>query len=191
MNDIATSPASSSAQDIETTAWHALPAQAVLEQLSAAAEGLSSAEARVRLERFGPNRLPPPARRGALARFMAQFQNPLIHVLLGAAAVAVLLGEWENALVILGVAVINAAVGFIQEGKAEAALDAIRSMLSPCEWPGPAVTARIPAKPATRMASTAHRFRLAITFLAPRGRAPSSVMCATGSPGASRRPARA
>jgi magnesium-transporting ATPase (P-type) len=131
MNDIATSPASSSAQDIETTAWHALSAQAVLEQLSAAAEGLSSAEARARLERFGPNRLPPPARRGALARFMAQFQNPLIHVLLGAAAVAVLLGEWENALVILGVAVINAAVGFIQEGKAEAALDAIRSMLSP------------------------------------------------------------
>ena len=93
MNARARSPASSSAQDIETTAWHALAAQAVLEQLSAAAEGLSSAEARVRLERFGPNRLPPPARRGALRRFLAQFQNLLIHVLLGAAAVAVAPGR--------------------------------------------------------------------------------------------------
>ena len=85
----------------------------------------------MRLERFGPNRLPPPARRSALARLMAQFQNVLIYVLLGAAAVAALSSEWKNALVILGVVVVNAIVGFIQEGKAEAALDALRGMLSP------------------------------------------------------------
>ena len=85
----------------------------------------------MRLERLGPNRLPPPAKRSALARLIAQFQNVLIYVLLGAAAVAALLGEWKNASVILGVVAINAIVGFVQEGKAEAALDAIRGMLSP------------------------------------------------------------
>src|SRR5919107_270344 len=87
---------------------HALPAQAVLERLDAPADGLSSAEAGMRLERFGPNRLPPPARRSAVARLVAQFQNVLIYVLLGAAAVAALLGEWKNASVILGVVAINA-----------------------------------------------------------------------------------
>jgi magnesium-transporting ATPase (P-type) len=94
--------------------------------------GLSQAEADERLARHGPNSLPPPERRGPLARFLLQFHNVLIYVLLAAAVVTLLLGQWLDSAVIFGVVVINAIIGFVQEGKAEQALDAIRGMLSPC-----------------------------------------------------------
>jgi len=115
----------------DEAAWHALPGDEALRRLGSSKAGLAPAEAKARLERHGPNRLPAPERRGALRRFLAQFQNVLIYVLLGAGAITFALGEEEDALVILGVVVINAIVGFAQEGKAEAALEAIRGMLSP------------------------------------------------------------
>ena len=68
---------------------------------------------------IGPNSLPPPKRRSGWRRFLAQFKNLLIYILLAAAVVTAAIGEWEDALVILGVVVINAVVGYIQEGKAE------------------------------------------------------------------------
>jgi magnesium-transporting ATPase (P-type) len=111
--------------------WHAAPAGQVLERLGASREGLSSAEAEARLGQFGPNRLSAAVKRGPLRRFLAQFHNVLIYVLLGAAGVTALLGHWIDTGVILGVVLINALIGFIQEGKAEKALDAIRDMLSP------------------------------------------------------------
>src|SRR5690606_29663637 len=74
---------------------------------------------------------PPPARRSALVRFLMQFHNVLIYVLLAAGVITALLGHWVDSGVIFGVVVINAFVGFIQEGKAEQAMDAIRHMLSP------------------------------------------------------------
>lgn len=112
--------------------WHALPPDAVVERLgTSASAGLSAAEAAERLQRFGPNRLPPPHRRGPLLRFLAQFDNVLIYVLLAAGLMTVLLDHMVDAGVIFGVVVINAIIGFIQEGKAERALDAIRGMLSP------------------------------------------------------------
>ncbi|NGP54394.1 HAD-IC family P-type ATPase [Thioalkalivibrio sp. XN8] len=112
-------------------AWHSLPAADVLAQLAANTAGLAAEEARARLARYGPNRLPEPARRSALRRFLAQCNNVLIWVLLAAATVTGLLGEWTDTGVILGVVLINAIIGFVQEGKAERALEAITELLSP------------------------------------------------------------
>jgi magnesium-transporting ATPase (P-type) len=91
---------------------------------------LDEGEARRRLSRYGPNRLTPPQRRGPLLRFLLQFHSVLIYVLLAAGVITALLGEWVNSGVIFGVVVINALIGFVQEGKAEEALAAIRKMLS-------------------------------------------------------------
>ncbi|MEW6727994.1 MAG: cation-transporting P-type ATPase [Pseudomonadota bacterium] len=113
------------------TAWHAEAASDALKWLeSDDSSGLSSDEARTRLERYGPNRLPPPRKRGPLLRFLLQFHNPLIYVLLASALVTFGLGHLIDASVILGVVLINAIIGFIQEGKAEAALEAVRAMLA-------------------------------------------------------------
>jgi len=111
--------------------WHAMPPEQVLDALDATAAGLDAATARARLAGHGPNRLPEPPRRGALLRFLDQFRNLLIYVLLAAALISALLGHPVDAAVILGVVVVNAIVGFIQEGKAERALAAIRGMLAP------------------------------------------------------------
>ncbi|WP_029010851.1 cation-transporting P-type ATPase [Azospirillum halopraeferens] len=111
--------------------WHARSAAETMQGLDSPDGGLSPAEARARLDRYGPNRLTPPKRRSALMRFLVQFDNILIYVLIAAGIVSLLLGEVIDAGVIAGVVLINAVIGYIQEGKAEQALDAIRSMLSP------------------------------------------------------------
>ncbi len=112
-------------------AWHTQPSADVLSAMQTSRHGLSSQEVADRLTRHGHNRLPPPKRRGPFLRFLLQFHNLLIYVLLGAAGITALLGHWVDSAVILGVVVINAFIGFLQEGKAERALEAIRSMLSP------------------------------------------------------------
>ncbi|WP_068634976.1 cation-transporting P-type ATPase [Thauera butanivorans] len=94
-------------------------------------EGLDAAEAAARLARYGANTLPEPPRNGPLKRFLLQFHNVLIYVLLVAGVVTLLLGHHVDSGVIFGVVLINAFIGFLQEGKAERALDAIRDMLSP------------------------------------------------------------
>ncbi|QGN50348.1 HAD-IC family P-type ATPase [Micromonospora sp. WMMC415] len=91
--------------------------------------GLSASEAAGRRERFGPNVLPTAARGSVLRRLLRQFQNPLVYVLLVAGLVTLLLREYVDAAVILGVVVVNAVIGFLQESKAEAALDALRTMV--------------------------------------------------------------
>jgi magnesium-transporting ATPase (P-type) len=110
---------------------HAASTVAVLEALGTGRGGLTDAEAEARLGRYGPNRLPEPPRPGALKRFLLQFKSLLIYVLLGAAAVTALLGHVIDSAVILAVVLVNAAIGYVQEGKAERALDAIRHMLAP------------------------------------------------------------
>ncbi len=108
-----------------------MPTDAVLRRLNVTAtNGLAEAEVSERLASFGPNVLRPPRRRGPLIRFFLQFHNVLIYVLLGAALVTAALAHWVDTAVIVGVVVINAVIGFIQEGKAERALEAIRKMLS-------------------------------------------------------------
>ena len=110
--------------------WHALPNDVALAEQKTDSAGLCAAEATRRLAQHGPNQLTPPQKRGPLLRFLLQFHNILIYVLLGAAGVTALLGHSVDTAVILGVVVINALIGFIQEGKAEKSLDAIRNMLS-------------------------------------------------------------
>ncbi len=119
------------AESSPTTAWHAMPAQAALASLNTTPQGLDTAEVSSRRKEFGPNRLTPPPSRGAVRRFLAQFNNVLIYVLLAAGCVTVALGHHVDAGVIFGVVLINGVIGFIQEGKAERALDAVRSLLSP------------------------------------------------------------
>jgi len=102
----------------------------VFAELEVEATGLDSAAAARRLELYGPNRLPEAPPRGPLMRLLAQFHNLLIYVLLGAALIAGAMGHWVDTVVILGVVLVNAVIGFVQEGKAEDALRAIRDMLS-------------------------------------------------------------
>ncbi|VDC23441.1 HAD-IC family P-type ATPase [Pseudogemmobacter humi] len=110
---------------------HAMPPAAVCRALDTSEAGLSGAEAARRLRVFGPNALPEGHRRSVLARILTQFNNALIWFMLAGAAAAAALGHSVDAGVILAVVLVNALVGFIQEGKAEDALAAIRGMVAP------------------------------------------------------------
>jgi magnesium-transporting ATPase (P-type) len=112
-------------------AWHGLTAEEALQRVGGGHEGLSPEEARRRSQSHGPNTLPEAKPRSPWMRLLAQFHNVLIYVLLVAGGVTALLQHWLDAGVIFGVVLINAVIGFVQEGKAEDALKAIRQMLSP------------------------------------------------------------
>jgi len=115
----------------EVLAWHAMAASEVVERLNSnTRSGLDSAEVSSRLNKYGPNRLPEGKKQGPFMRFLSQFNNILVYVLLAAGFVKLMVGLWLDAAIILGVVIINALLGFIQEGKAEKALDSIRNMLS-------------------------------------------------------------
>ncbi|MBL8529596.1 MAG: HAD-IC family P-type ATPase [Burkholderiales bacterium] len=115
----------------DDTLWHALPTDKVLRELSTSVDrGLDADEAQRRLQQHGANRLPEGKKRGPFVRFLSQLNNILVYVLLGAGFVKLMLGLWLDAGIIFGVVLLNALLGFIQEGKAEKALDSIRNMLS-------------------------------------------------------------
>lgn len=111
--------------------WHAMPAGQAMERLGSSSEGLSEEEADRRLREWGANCLPDTKRRGPLRRLADQVNSVLIHVLLAAALLSFLFGHKVDALVILAVVILNTVIGFIQEGRAEQALEAIRAMVSP------------------------------------------------------------
>jgi magnesium-transporting ATPase (P-type) len=113
---------------LQAPEWHALSAGEVEARLTTGPAGLSVAEASRRLAEHGPNRLPPGRRRSPLMRLLSQFNNLLIYVLLVSAVIAGVLGHAIDAGVILLVVVLNAIVGYVQEGRAEQALDAVRRM---------------------------------------------------------------
>ncbi|MBC2768616.1 cation-transporting P-type ATPase [Pusillimonas minor] len=115
----------------QTPLWHTLTVDEARERVQASPDGLSEDEAARRLAQYGPNRLAPPRKRGPLKRFLAQFHNILLYIMLAAAAVTALFDHFIDSGVLLAAVLINAVIGFIQEGKAESALDAIRNMLSP------------------------------------------------------------
>jgi cation-transporting P-type ATPase F len=91
--------------------------------------GLTTPEAKARLGKFGPNQLSSPQHSSALRRFLQQFAQPLMYILLIAAAVTVFLGEYVDSAVIAGVVFINAIAGFLQEAKAERAIEALTRMI--------------------------------------------------------------
>ncbi len=124
------SPPAGPIQFPTATAHHGLAAHEVVLLLeSDPHRGLTVPEAVDRLARYGPNSLPADTGAGLVRRVLRQFHHPLIYVLLAAAAITAGLGEYVDSAVIFGVVLVNALVGFIQESKAEAALDALRSMV--------------------------------------------------------------
>lgn len=119
-----------------TGAWCRMSAEEALTALATTAQGLDTKEARGRLTRYGYNELHFRGR-SAFMRFLAQFHHPLIYVLLAAAAMCAVLTlvtaeeMWSEVIIILLVVVLNTILGFVQEGKAESALDALRRMMVP------------------------------------------------------------
>src|ERR1700730_9409108 len=115
----------------DTTAWPAMTVDAAVKRLATdTGKGLDAAEAANRLQKYGPNRLPEGKKRGPFMRFLSQFNNILVYVLLGAGFTKLMLNLWIDAAIIFGVVILNAILGFFQEGKAEKALESIRNMLS-------------------------------------------------------------
>jgi magnesium-transporting ATPase (P-type) len=115
----------------EATAWHCLSAQDAVQRLqTSVTAGLDDAEALRRQAEYGLNVLPTARKRGPLMRFLMQFNNILVYVLLAAGFIKLMMGLWIDASIILGVVLINGLLGFLQEGRAEKSLDSIRNMLS-------------------------------------------------------------
>ena len=115
MNEESTDPE----RDNRHRSWHALHAEEALAAVGSDAEaGLAAEEAARRLERFGANALPEPARRAWFLVFLGQFKSPLIYLLFAAAGIALALRHVSDAAVIFTVVVLNALIGAFQEGRA-------------------------------------------------------------------------
>ncbi len=115
--------------------WHAISPKEVAHLLGVDPErGLGQGELERRREAHGENRLSEGAGRSAWSRLISQFNNLFIYLLLAAGIVTAALGEWVDSGVIFGVVLIIAAIGFIQEGRAERALEGVRGILSHTAW---------------------------------------------------------
>ena len=118
------------------TAWYQLSVEETFKLLDADNAGLTSSEAKVRLGKYGYNELEV-KKQGPLIRFLLQFRNPLLYVLMAAALTTALLGTFMGAdvfmdmWVIIGVVLATVVIGFIQEGKAEGSLEALKKMMVP------------------------------------------------------------
>ena len=113
------------------SSWHAMTVDGVVKLLvTNTKSGLDLREAANRTKKYGPNQLPEGKKRGPFTRLLSQFNNILVYVLLGAGFTKLMLSLWIDAAIILGVVMLNGLLGFIQEGRAEQALDSIRNMLS-------------------------------------------------------------
>lgn len=116
---------------VRRRAWHSQSEQDIVQQLNTDTDnGLSSQEIQIRLERDGRNVITGQAMMPAWKRLLLQFHNPLIYILLVATLVTTILGEYVDAGVILLVVLINALIGFMQESKAEQAINSLKKMLS-------------------------------------------------------------
>lgn len=116
-------------KDNKTEVWHALKSDDVLKMIESSPEGLSSAEAKARLLKYGRNQIVRKKKDGILTLLWRQINNPLIWVLIGASALAILLGKLTDGLVVLAVVVVNTIIGFIQEFKAGKAIEALKDMV--------------------------------------------------------------
>ena len=111
--------------------WHHLPHEEVLDLLdSDLNKGLDRFDVEERQQDFGPNALTPRKGKGPLLRFLLQFHQALVYILLAAVLIKLALGAWVDASVIFGVVLLNAIIGFLQEGKALSALAALSRALT-------------------------------------------------------------
>ena len=106
------------------------PVADVLAELGGTPGGLNTSEAQARLERVGPNALTPRRRATALTTFLHQFGSPLVLILIFAAAVAALAGEWTDAVIVIVIVVASAALTFFQEHTASNAVEALRAQVT-------------------------------------------------------------
>ncbi len=117
-------------QNLEAKPWHAVPAEELAEFLSVnLSTGLSGDDVRRRQKEFGPNRVTPHRGAPAWMKLLQQFNQPLVYILLAASGVTAFLGEWVDSSVIFGVVFINAIIGYLQETKAENAIEALSRMV--------------------------------------------------------------
>lgn len=114
----------------EAIAWHAFDRAELLERLKAGVDGLDDGEAALRLQQFGPNRVPERPPPSLLFLFLTQFRSPLIYILLIAAGISLAVGDATDAVFILIVVLVNAVVGTLQEWKAEQSAQALRTLLT-------------------------------------------------------------
>ncbi len=113
-------------------AWHSLSEQEVLKALNTSERGLSEEEARRRLEQYGPNVLREEEERfKALKMFLGQFKDAFVLMLIAASIISVFIGELVDAITITAIVFLCAVTGFIQEYRAEKALEALKRMVKP------------------------------------------------------------
>ncbi|MBV1730357.1 MAG: HAD-IC family P-type ATPase, partial [Methanobacterium sp.] len=110
--------------------WYQISAEETFKKLNTNIDGLTKKESSKRLEKYGYNEIefkkPSPFR-----RLLKQLNNPLIYLLILVSIITAFLGEWVDTVVILGVVIVNTAIGFIQEGKAESSIEALEKMMVP------------------------------------------------------------
>jgi Ca2+-transporting ATPase len=111
--------------------WHSLSINDVLNVLGTSVNGLSNTEAKARLERFGPNELVAVRRVSPIRIFLSQFKSILIWILLVATVISLVMGEEVDAIVIFAIVLVSSVLGFVQEYRAERALEALKKMLTP------------------------------------------------------------
>ncbi|BFN29612.1 putative cation-transporting ATPase F [Pseudomonas sp. SCT] len=118
-------------QQTRSTRWHACQTDEALRALESSSAGLTHEQAQQRLLQYGANRLDEAKPASIWQRLLRHVNNVLLYVLIAAALVTALMGHWVDTFVILAVVVLNVVIGFVQEGKAEKALQAIRHLLAP------------------------------------------------------------
>ncbi|HUM59403.1 MAG TPA: calcium-translocating P-type ATPase, SERCA-type [Bacillota bacterium] len=112
--------------------WHYLEIGELCRELGTnPASGLTKEEAAGRLKEYGPNALQEKPARSLFSIFIAQMKEILVLILIVAAVISALLGEWADSIVILIIVILNAAIGVFQENKAENALKALKDMTKP------------------------------------------------------------
>ncbi len=116
---------------MEKQNWHNLDKEEILRVLNSRLQGLTVQEAKARLSECGPNVLKEPKKISALALFLEQFKSFLILILLLATAISVIIGEVVEGLIILSIVIMAAVLGFIQNFRAEKALQALKKMVAP------------------------------------------------------------
>ncbi|VVB53107.1 Potassium-transporting ATPase ATP-binding subunit [uncultured archaeon] len=111
--------------------WHSMAPEEALKSVEGSSSGLSESQVERRLKQYGENRLKAAKKKNIVLRFLEQFNDLLIFILIAAAVVSGFLGEVLDTIVILAIVVLNAVFGFLQEYKAERSLEALRNMMAP------------------------------------------------------------